>query len=197
MLKKLFVFLLLTVLLLWLGHRNLGKWLDLTEEPLKSDVIVSLGGGDWHRYKRSVELYEKGYARKRIMLLTGADVTAEMRRRGIPDGRITDLKKHHPGIAYLYAPELRSTREEVRYLRRFMKERGCTSALVVTDPPHSRRFALLWRLLGDGDATLHFVSSGVSWWERERYYDNATARHYAWTELLKIPYNLWMLMLEK
>ncbi|BAF72468.1 hypothetical protein [Sulfurovum sp. NBC37-1] len=79
----------------------------------------------------------------------------------------------------------------MRYLHAFMKERGYRSALIVTDPPHSRRFSLLNTIMGDKTITLHFAGSGVKWWDREHYYRNETARKYAMIEVLKIPYNLY------
>ena len=179
---------------------NLGKWLDITEAPVKSDIIVCLGGGDWHRYSKAVALFSKRYAKKEVMLLTGADVTPEMKRRGIPDGRITDLKKHHSQIHYSYHPELSSTREEVRFIKKFMLEHHYQSALIVTDPPHSRRFSILDRFIslpGDDGLAFNYVSSGVKWWHEDRYYENETARRYAFTELLKIPYNVLKLCCEE
>jgi uncharacterized SAM-binding protein YcdF (DUF218 family) len=195
--KKILFLLLLTTSIV-VGYLMLGKWLDMTQKPVKSDIIVSLGGGDWHRYSKAVALYEKGYAQKGILLLTGADVTPEMRREGIPDGRITDLKTYHPEIDYLYLPQLSSTREEVKYIKSYMQKNRYRSALIVTDPPHSRRFSILDNLIGESDAEplrFHFVSSGVTWWDKKRYYDNQTARKYALTELLKIPYNIMYLLI--
>ena len=37
---------------------NLGKFLNVTGEPVNSDVIVSLGGGDLERIKKAIELYK-------------------------------------------------------------------------------------------------------------------------------------------
>jgi len=182
------------------GYFNLGKWLDITQKPVKSDVIICLGGGDWHRYSKAVSLFEKGYAEKKIMVLTGADVTPEMRRRGIPDGRITDLKKHHPEIAFVYLPQLASTRAEVRGIKEYMLSHHYESALIVTDPPHTRRFSILVSLIslpGDDVLKFHYVSSGVPWWHKKTYYQNRFAKEYALTELLKIPYNIYLLILGK
>ena len=180
------------------GYYNLGKWLDITQEPVKSDIIVCLGGGDWRRYQKSIFLYEKGFSTQKILLLTGADITPEMKRRGIPDGRITDLKKHHPQIRYLYLPQFSSSRAEIAGVKQYMAEHGYGSALIVTDPPHSRRFDILAHVVSvPGDETIHFryVASGVKWWDKDVYYKNKTAKAYALTEFLKIPYNLYMLFM--
>jgi hypothetical protein len=177
---------------------NLGRWLDITQKPEKMDIIICLGGGDWHRYSKAVALYKKGYARKGLLLLTGEDVTPQMRKSGLPDGRISDLKKHYPNILFSYHPELSSSRDEICFISTFMANRGYNTALVVTDPPHSRRLSILKKVLSSGyekGVKLSFVSSGVKWWNSETYYTNKTARIYAWTEAVKIPYNLFMLFL--
>jgi len=198
--KKIFRLLFLCCILLWIGYLYMGEWLDVTQKPLKSDIIISLGGGDWHRHSQAVNLYEQGYAVKRMLLLTGADITPKMRQEGIMDGRITNLKLHHPNINYAYHPELSSTREEVRFIKTFMVEHGYKSALIVTDPPHTRRVALLSSVIhipNDDNITFRFVSSGVQWWDKAHYYDNETARNYVMTEILKIPYNMYMLLFGK
>ena len=65
--KALIVFLPLFVLLSW-GFLNLGKWLDVTQKPVNSDLVVCLGGGTIDRVKKSIELFEKGYANKFLLL---------------------------------------------------------------------------------------------------------------------------------
>ena len=198
--KKIVYALVISLLLLSFVIFNLGKWMDVTEKPIKADIIVCLGGGDHHRFKRSLKLFIKGYATGGVMLLTGADVTEKMRRIGMKDSRVTYLQKYHPKLKYLYVPKLSSTRMEIKFIKNYMKEHAYKSALIVTDPPHSRRFTLLTSLISvedDDTMTFQMVSSGVTWWDREHYYKNRVAREYVKWEMIKIPYNVMMYMGEK
>lgn len=51
----------------------LPKFLDVTGEPVKSDLIVSLGGVNGGRIKKTLELYNQGYSKSGFILLTGID----------------------------------------------------------------------------------------------------------------------------
>jgi len=41
---------------------SLGKWIDVTEKPVKADIIVCLGGGTSERVQKAVSLYAQGYS---------------------------------------------------------------------------------------------------------------------------------------
>jgi hypothetical protein len=67
--KKLKIAFTLLFLLLPFVLLNYGRWLDATEKPVKSDIIVCLGGGTYHRIIRSKELLEAGYANRNSILM--------------------------------------------------------------------------------------------------------------------------------
>ncbi|BAF72474.1 YdcF family protein [Sulfurovum sp. NBC37-1] len=197
MMKKRGMVLLLVLLVFFcIVFANLGKWLDVTDKPVESDIIICLGGGDYHRIDKAIALYRAGYSMKHLLVLTGDDVTPVRKRAGYKDFRVRLLEKKYTTIPYSHVPGLLSTREEVLFIKRYMLSRGYRSALIVSDPPHLGRVAFLSQVLsvyGDSALQWHYVGSGVKWWDREHYYRNETARHYALTELLKIPYNLYKL----
>ena len=44
---------------------NLGHWLsEPVNKPVKTDLIVTLGGGDTERDQMAADLYKAGYAKK-------------------------------------------------------------------------------------------------------------------------------------
>lgn len=157
---------LLAVLLIFVFF-NLGRFLDVTEAPAKSDIIVCLGGGTVDRVKKSIALVEKGYAKKQVFLLIGESWYNQ-----------PYIAKNHPGISLTIEEGPKNTKEEVLFIKNYMKERGYKSALIVTDPPHSRRVSLLTSLVnteGDEAMRFHIVGSEVPWWDKDHFYENELA----------------------
>ena len=169
------------LLLLAFVFLNLGKWIDVTEKPVKADIIVCLGGGTIDRVKKSIELLEEGYADKQLFLLIGESWYNQ-----------PYIKKNHADIHIVIDEDPKNTREEILFIKKYMKEHAYSSALIVTDPTHSRRFSLLTSLIsveGDENMTFHMVASGVKWWDADNYYKSKTARDHVKWEMIKIPYN--------
>lgn len=161
---------------------NYGKWLDATEKPVKSDIIVCLGGGTYQRLIRSKELLDAGYAEKNLILLVGE---ANYNERYV--------EKHYPDLPTIVDERPKNTAQEIRFVKEFLKEHNYKSALIVTDPPHSRRASLLASLILVGDDRtlhLHFVDSGVRWWNREQYWKNKKSWGFVKAETLRIIYTL-------
>ncbi len=166
---------LLTIYLL-----NIGKYLDVTQQPVKSDLIVCFGGGNIERIQKTAELYEQGYSDKRMILLTGRD-----------RGYAKYLKQNIPEAKYRLDDESKKTAEEVRNMKRYMIEHNDKSAIIVSDPPHTRRIKILTELIpvkNDENLSYVFVSNDVSWWHPKEYYKNRTAVDWVWSETLKIAY---------
>ena len=178
--KIVFVFVAFFLLLIFVFF-NLGKWLDVTEKPVKSDIIVCLGGGTIDRVKKSIELFDGGYADKQLFLLIGESWYNQ-----------PYIKKNYPGINIVIDEGPKNTKEEVRFIKQYMKKYNYKSALIVTDPPHSGRVKLLTSLVSvenDADMTFFIIDSGVKWWDREHYYDNERARGSVWHESIRILYH--------
>ncbi len=161
---------------------NYGHWMDATQEPVKSDVIVCLGGGTPERLNRAVELYQKGYSKSTSMMLVGESYdTKEYLQTTYPQ---TPIVQHH-------APK--NTKEEVAYIKRYMLQQGYKTALVVTDPPHSRRVSVLGSVLSvedESDLTLRMVSSEVNWWKAKSYYNDERSGETVLSESMRILYSI-------
>lgn len=179
--KKL-IYCVIFFLILTFTFFNLGKWLDVTEKPVKSDIVVCLGGGTIDRVKKSIELVKQGYTNEEHFLLVGESWYNQ-----------PYLKKHYPKMNIVIDESPRNTGEEVRLIKKYMKEHGHKSALIVTDPPHSRRVSILASLISmEDDETMHFrmVGSDVKWWNKEHYYHNNQAIGFVKNECLGIFYTL-------
>lgn len=177
--KLLFIFVIFLVVFIFL-FLNLGKWVDVTEKPVKSDIVVCLGGGTIERVKKSIELLKEGYVRKNTFLLIGESWYNQ-----------PYLKKNYPNLAVIIEESPKNTKEEVLFIKKYMKAHRYKSALIVTDPPHSKRVKLLTSLLkieGDKKMTFRVIGSDVKWWDATQYYKNERARSFVWHEVPKIIY---------
>jgi len=158
---------------------NLGKWLDVTEKPVTSDIVICLGGGTVDRVKKSITLLEQGYTNKFLLL-------------GESWYNQPYIKKNYPKLSVEIDETPTNTEEEVLFIKNYMQKHGYKSALIVTDPPHTRRVKVLASKLLDNDDNITFrmIGSDVVWWEKRHYYTNAQARNTAWHEVIKNLYTL-------
>ena len=93
---------------------NLGSFLDISEEPIKSDIIVCLGGGNLDRTKKALELYEKNYSLTRIIILTGDERSKKDIDSNLDDKRIIYLKENHVDANnIIHEKTVKSTIEEI------------------------------------------------------------------------------------
>ena len=180
---KKIIFSFITLLLLFsFVFLNLGKWIDVTEEPVQADIIVCLGGGTIDRVKKSIELLEGRYSEKKVFLLIGESWYNQ-----------PYIKKNYPGINIVIDESPKNTKEEVLFIKKYMKEHSYKSALIVTDPPHSGRVKLLTSLIlvgGDENMTFHMIASEVKWWNAEHYYKSKRARSAVMHEVMGMVYEL-------
>ena len=161
---------------------NYGKWIDATEEPVESDIIICLGGGTHHRTIRSKELLYAGYAKENYILFVGEDAKYNTR----------NIKKRYPKLPTVIDESPKNTVEEIRFIKQYMEKHHYKSALIVTDPTHSRRVRLLCALISSGNVTqkFHIVSSEVEWWNAECYWCNKRSRKLVNSESIRILYTL-------
>ena len=157
---------------------NLGSYLDITQQPVESDIIVCLGGGAQERVEKSIGLYRQGYAKKNILLLIGSNWS-----------HVAYAKKFASDVQYMGRSGPRNTAEEILYIKTLMKNQQYKSAIIVSEPAHSRRIMMLSRLVsinGDEDFLFIPVSSDVKWWDRKKYFYNGQALSMAVLEFLKM-----------
>lgn len=124
---------------------DIEGWLSgPAQPPIKSDVIVSLGGDPGSRVAHALELYQRGFA-PRILLMT-EDGSGPHNPAPYPDLRGSFLVTNGvPREAIFYEVAPQSTRDEAIAARAWMRACGWRSALVVSDAVHMRRVAWTWR----------------------------------------------------
>ena len=173
--KKIIITILILLLLLY-ALMNLGTWLNVTKAPIRSDIVVCLGGGTVERVKKSIKLIEEGYTNKFLLL-------------GESWYNQPYIKKNHPDLVVEIDESPNNTVEEIRFIKIYMKSHGYKSALIVTDPPHSRRVKLLIQAWANkSEIKVLLVSSDVKWWDDEHYWQNERARNAVLHESMKVVY---------
>ena len=143
---------------------------------------MCLGGGTVERLNTAVKLFSEGYSNSKSIMLIGESYDTK-----------AYLEKTYPHTPIIQYKKPKNTKEEVDYIKSYMTKKGYKTALIVTDPPHSRRVKVLDTILsveGEKDITLRMVSSGVSWWKAKQYYDDARSGKAVLSETLGILYTI-------
>ena len=82
--------------------------------------------------------------------------------------------------------------QELWVVKEYLLNHHLKSALIVTDPPSTRRVSFLANNVADFSKVglkVSVVGSNAAWWDREHYYTNKTARVVVPQEIVKLPYN--------
>lgn len=181
--KKLTAVLLFFLLVATLVVLDAGRFVDVTQTPRKSDIIVCLGGGTTARVDKSMQLLAAGYASRKTVLVMGESWYNH-----------PYIQKYYSDVNIVIDEHPKDTVQELLAVKKYMLENALDSAVIVTDPPHSGRVRLLLSLLEDeSDRGLRFtvVGSNVAWWDKAHYYRNAKARKVVLHELGGIAYALY------
>jgi uncharacterized SAM-binding protein YcdF (DUF218 family) len=137
----------------------LARWLTVSEPARKCDIIFVLGGKAERRIPYAISLYREGYGKKLVLTMGKQDswVIEAMERYGVEpiDCTVTKAILRTEKIAeseYVLLKESYSTLDDARKLRSYFDNEKFNSALVVTDPLHSRRsmLCLKWCFKGTG-----------------------------------------------
>ena len=165
-------------------YLNLGKYLDVTKKPIKTELIVVLGGSYHHkRVEKTIDLYQNGFLKGNHIILTGI--------KKLPK----DLKKIlQNNIQILINSETKNTMEEILYIKDFIQKKDISSVIFITTSAHSRRVKIFWENYGENLTSVKFniVASELKFWNTDSYYNNVFSREYAFRELIKIGYNFFI-----
>lgn len=185
----LFIFTILNIFIFF----NIGNILDVSEKPLTSDIIVCLGGGSKERIIKAAKLYTEGYSKKNILILTGDDRSKKRKEKNLPDKRIEYLQNNgFKSINILHNKNIKSTKEEIIYIKKILLKKNYTSVMIISDAPHTRRIKTLISILKiDKDKKLKFnlVASDNNWWNSDTYYTSKRAQTFVLDEILKLGYS--------
>lgn len=189
---KLFKYLIIFIIFITIIFFTLGYYLDAEDKPVPSDVIVCLGGGAKERIVKAVELYENHYSIHDILLLTGDNRSKIRLLKKLDDDRIEYLKNHHyNSIHIVQNKEVKNTKEEIVFIKKYLIQHNYKSAIIVSNTPHTRRIKILLSLLkvkSSENLTFYVVGSQEKWWHSCCYYRNKQALSFAVRELVKLYY---------
>lgn len=187
-LKKFFniSFLIFFLYLLFYSIKNLGYYFDITSQPIKSDIIICLGGENGTRIKKSLDLLNNNYSTKNIILLTdryqnNLNLKLDFLER-------SSIKREN----IISTSETFNTYEELIFAKKFMLMNNYNSIIILSTEPHSKRIKILienFIKFSENNITYTIVGENTRWWDKKEYYKNKNAIFFILREIFKIIYN--------
>jgi len=184
-LKPIFIFFVIFSVFMYLFAKNL----DVTQPPIKSDIIVCLGGGFVERLDKGIALYHESYANK--IMFTGPAIGLLNQDDKIGFWKIPFFEtKGIPKQDIFYLENMENTYTEIKAIKEYMFENGYKRVLIVSDPPHSRRIQYLVDLFEYKKSSLEakIIGSDVLWWNQDKYFDSLHSYIEATKEVLAMTY---------
>ena len=172
---------------------NLGKFLDVTQEPSKTELLVCLGGNK-DRINKTLELFEKGYLSSNKIILTGYEnpKSYNILNSENKDLRLTIIaQEKYKDIDFIHKEKLKSTAEEILFVKNYMIKHNIKDVIFITETPHSRRVDFLFNiLLPKENLNIKIVANDYKIWDTKTYYKNKHTLIYSLLECLKIVHNI-------
>ena len=167
--------------------RGAGAYLIIADELQPAQAIVMLSGGDDSRMVEALSLYNDNYGTVIILTETGRqlgnydtlhsnDIRIQLLNNGVPSGNIliTDIK-------------VSSTLDEAYAIKKLLTNQQFSSAIIVTDPYHTRRTALTFRSVFIGSPIkLIFRPVRGSWFNSRTWFLSLDGWKYTILEYLKL-----------
>jgi uncharacterized SAM-binding protein YcdF (DUF218 family) len=163
------LFILLVIVMgVYIVLRGAGAYLIYSDEIEPADIIVVLSGGTESRMTEALNLYNERYGKVIVLTETGEqvegfdtlnsfDMRVQLLNNGVPGGNviITDLT-------------VNTTLDEAVAVRNLMQNRQYTSAIIVTDPYHTRRTAWIFNQVFTDESIKIMVKPERSSWFNSR-----------------------------
>ncbi len=191
--KKLLIIFFVILLFIYI-FVNLGKFLDITQKAVKSDVIVSLGGPSGIRLQKALVLYKEGYSRSNKIIYTGSDHINKAYSQSLSKYKYllkNNIKKEN--IIHIDGSIISNTMEELFFIKKYLLKNNLKSVIFVSHPQHSRRIRILANIIAsykkDG-ILVTIVACKVTNWDKNKYYKKKNSLIAALSETLKLVYNL-------
>ena len=146
--------LLVTLALLVLLLANTAHWLVIDNKPIDSDIAVILGGGGGNRLRRAISIYNEGFVD--ALLLVGLKAS---NWDNITDRLCPDCELAGKNVTVINGST--TTVTDARLTLQYCRDHGIKKMLVITDPYHTRRTALIFlRVFRESGIVPQVVSSG-------------------------------------
>ena len=188
--KKLVIFLLgagsglfAALVLLVLLLANTAHWLVIDNETVKADIGVVLGGGGGSRLRRAISTYNEGLVDALLLVGLKASSWENITTRLCPDCKLANKN-----VTVINGST--TTVSDARLSLQYCRDHGIKKVLVITDPYHTRRTALIFaKIFRANNIATQVVSSGdfgrrippdEAWWRDSKTLETV------WLELGKI-----------
>lgn len=161
------------------------------ELPDQSDLVVVLGGSSMSaRLQKGAELYKKQMASR--ILITGFSEESLAIVELQADWRFRYLRRVGvPSTAILTDGRAKSSAEEASVIADLMRANNWKKLLIVSDPPHLLRLALIMkRTFQSSDFDHRLISSSPPWWNAKAWWANSQSASFVIEEYIKIGYFL-------
>ncbi|WP_368029616.1 YdcF family protein [Arcobacter sp. s6] len=186
--KKIFIIIVLFLTFIF----NLGKILDLTTEPITSDIIVVFGGAKYWRIVKGLNLYLQNYSTTNKIILPNKEYSKLVLKEGFSYDFI--IKNNIIKSNILYLNHVSNTMEELLEIKKYLKENNLNKVIFISHPTHSLRIKLLANIIADyekDNIQINFVSADdTKVWNKQYYFLEWQSIKLVFLELIKIPYNL-------
>lgn len=132
--------LLIFILIIFILLSKLGYFLDLTKENIpEANILVSLGGDNGNRIKKTLELYENNYSTSKKIIITGIDNFDSTMKIYELEWRASYLVKKGLKIEnIIFNTKAQNTLEEILFIRDYMKNNEYNNLIIVSDPPFKK-----------------------------------------------------------
>ena len=171
----------------YFGLRGMGAYLIISSELQPANAIIILSGGDESRMKEALQLYNENYAKMIILTETGQttegytqlysfDMRIVLLSHGIPSGNIIITDRR-----------VSSTRDEALAVKNLMISQQMKSAIIVTDPYHTRRALNIFKeYFADTDIRLSIQPVQNSWYNSRTWFMKIDGWKFTLLEYIKL-----------
>jgi uncharacterized SAM-binding protein YcdF (DUF218 family) len=181
------ILVIIVVVVGYIGLRAMGAYLIISSELQPANAIVILSGGDESRMKEALQLYNENYAKMIILTETG-QTTKGFTQLYSFDMRIVLLSHGIPSGNILITDHLvSSTLDEALAVKNLMISQQMKSAIIVTDPYHTRRALNIFKEnFTDTDIRLSIQPVQNSWYNSRTWFMKIDGWKFTILEYIKL-----------
>lgn len=174
----------LFIVLIIVSIMNAGNFLIINQNPVKSDVIIVLGGDNIQRADYSIKFYKEGYSN--MLLFTGGNDAGN----GVREAEAMKneaIRLTVPSKNIIIENKSISTYENAIFTKKIIMDQGFKSAIIVTSNYHMRRSRLVFnKAFKNTGIKLVFCSVQDTRFNPKWWFTNAYSRHIVISEYEKL-----------